>query len=142
MNHIIHVAYTSPHTHGGETTNLRSNRARGRRWDNFTGNKNLGRVVVPINFIMSIGSKKHITRVVLALEMAQAFNTLKAQTKRVINVRCFHLALNMIVVFSIHALHLFGNSHWLTNKGEFKQHVIVKLHGEKIDCFNSKCCIM
>jgi hypothetical protein len=77
MNHIIHAAYTCLHTHGGETTSLTNNRARGRRWDNFIGNKNLGQITAPINFIVSIISKKHKTRVILSLEMAQTFSISK-----------------------------------------------------------------
>jgi hypothetical protein len=86
---------------------------------------------------VSTGSKKHKTKVVLAREMAQVFNIAKAQTKRVLNVGHFHLALNVNIVFFVHALHLFENSHWLVDKWEFKQHITIKLHGEKVDYFKS-----
>jgi hypothetical protein len=69
---------------------------------------------------MSTRSKKQKTRIVLALEMAQTFSTSKAQTKRVFNVGHFHLAPNMTIVFSIHPLHMFGNSHWFVNRRELK----------------------
>ncbi len=110
---------------------------RRRRWDNFVGNRNLGQIIIPINFIASTELEKHRIIVILAPKMVQEFNILKAQTKRVSNVGHFHLTPNVTIVFSIHALHLFGNSHWLINKGELKQHITIKLHGEKVDCFNS-----
>jgi hypothetical protein len=46
---------------------------------------------------MNTRLEKHKTIVILALEMAQAFSTLKAQTKRVFNVGHFHLAPSMIM---------------------------------------------
>jgi hypothetical protein len=73
--------YKSAHT-WGETTNLTSNGASKRRQDNFPGNKNLGQIATPIDFIASNESEKLITRVILTLEMAKAFSTLKAQSKK------------------------------------------------------------
>lgn len=120
MNHIIHAAYTSLHTHGGKTTNFTSNGARRGRWDNFTNNRNLGRIIVLVDFTASTILEKHRIRVVLAMKMAQAFSISKAQTKGFFNVGRFHLAPSVIVIFYVHVLHLFRNSHWLADRGELK----------------------
>ncbi len=111
-----------------------------KRRDNFASNRNLGRIIVLVDFITNTKSEKHRTRVVLALEMAKAFSTLKAQTKRVFNVGRFHLAPSMIVIFlSIPCIYL-ETPIGLQTRGPQTCHC--QIHGEKVDCFNSHCRII
>jgi hypothetical protein len=53
MNHIIHAVDACLHTKGEKTTNLTSNGACKKNWDNLTNNKNLRQVTIPIDFVMN-----------------------------------------------------------------------------------------
>jgi hypothetical protein len=118
MDHIIRAIDACVHTKGGRTTNLTSNGACKRNWDNLANNKNLKQVTIPINFVTNIQVIKHKTIIILTLEMAQTFRTFKSQTKRIFNVGSFHLAPNVPIVPSVRALDLFGKPHWLVDLGE------------------------
>jgi hypothetical protein len=138
MNHTIHVANAYLHTKGGRTINLTSNGTCGNSQDNLLNKRNLKWVAALVDFIINPRMLKHKTRVILTLEMAQAFNTSKSQTIYFFNVSHFHLAPNMSIISSVHALHLLGSPIGLWTWGNSN----IKLDKEKIHCLNFHCVIV
>jgi len=93
MNHTIHAANAYLHTKGGRTINLTSNGTCGNSQDNLPNKRNLRWVAALVDFIINPRMLKHKTRVILTLEMAQAFNTSKSQTIFIFL---------MLVIFTLH----------------------------------------
>jgi len=90
----------------------------------------------PTNFIVHNKAKEMLVKIVNVTQLPQASGASKSQTKFVLDVGGLHFAPNIIIVFVIHALHLFIMANWKTNGREFKDDVIVKCDGQKGDILN------
>jgi hypothetical protein len=80
---------------------------------------------------------------ILALQMAQALNSLKSIIEIGLDVSCLNLAPCMaIIIFFIHSLHLPKMIVNIDNEGEFKQNITFKYGQNVVNILNAKLIIV
>jgi hypothetical protein len=58
------------------------------------------------NFVVSTKMDKSFAIILHTMQMTQASNLPKAQSKYILNIGCDHFGPSVAIVFSIHALHM------------------------------------
>jgi hypothetical protein len=83
-------------------------------------------ITIPNYFVSTFVKKKEITSIILALQMAQATNSLKVQVEIVLDVSRFNLVPCMAIMFPIHSLHLTKMIIGTNKRGQFKQDITIQ----------------
>jgi hypothetical protein len=65
------------------------------------------------------------------MQVPQAFGVYRSQSKIIFDVGGFHLAPNMTIILTIHALYLSKMANWKTNGQQFKDDVVIECDEHK-----------
>jgi hypothetical protein len=75
----------------------------------------LGRITNPTYFVSNNKVEDMPARIIIPMQVAQAPGASKSQTKIILDVGGFHLALSMTIILAIHALYLSIMASWKMN---------------------------
>ncbi len=97
---------------------------------------NLGRITGPTYIVSDSKVEKMLIGIIIATQVPQALCVSKSQNKIILDVGGFHLAPNMTIILTVHALHLSKMASWKTDGRQFKDDVIIECHGQREDILN------
>jgi hypothetical protein len=97
---------------------------------------NLSRIIGPTYFVSDNKAEKMFVGIIIATQVPQALCAFKSQNEIVLDVGGFHLAPNMTIILTVHALHLSKMASWKTDGWQFKDDVIIECHGQRGNILN------
>jgi hypothetical protein len=83
-------------------------------------------LTTPKDFIVRANAHKILTLLMQTSQMTQATSFLETKPKTIIDIGCDHLASNMAIIFSIHALHLRRLVRNQKHKGQFEKDISIE----------------
>lgn len=128
VDNIVNLTFVCKDTKWHMTTKFVDNYIYMRTKSKLANKWKLNWVATPINFILKYKLNKLITSIIFTLQMAQASTNSKIQSKIIFNVSHFHLSPSMVIVLSIHPLHLIKIVYGLMQWKKLENDVSIKIH--------------
>jgi hypothetical protein len=128
VDNIVNLTFVCINTKWHMTTKFVDNYIYMKTKSKLANKWKLSWVATPINFILKSKLNNLITSVIFTSQMAQTSTTLKTQSKIIFNVSHFHLSPNMVIVLSIHPLHLIKMAYRLMQWKKHENDVSIKIH--------------